>query len=315
VFRNAALDGPPHLDPHLTTNAVTWGFGVGLWYSRLIKFDVFAPQPAVKLVPDLAESWDQPDDLTYLFKLRPNVKWQNLPPVNGRALTIDDILYSFERMRSPSSPNASLLAVVAKMEAVDRTTFKVTLTQPMADFLINVGSVGNAIVARENVEQKGDLREGPVVGTGPFIVDKVDRQGVSTLVRNPDYFLPGKPYLDSYQYGPLPDSATLLAAFRAGNLDLIPPGILTPTEAETLKRANPAFQFPTYRSYSGTELALRSDRPPFHDVRIRQAVYKAVDSEAIIKAAFGAGKRSAFPCRLRTGCCPRRSSAGSTSVI
>src|SRR5437016_3141659 len=52
VFRNAALDGPPHLDPHLTTNTVTWGFGVGLWYSRLVKYDAFAPQPGTVPAPD-----------------------------------------------------------------------------------------------------------------------------------------------------------------------------------------------------------------------------------------------------------------------
>src|SRR5262249_26223991 len=157
------------------------------------------------------------------------------------ALTLDDIVYSFERMRGPGAPNASLLAPIAKMEAIDKGTFKITLSQPTADFLINLGSVGNAIVARENVEQKGDLKEGRVVGPGPFLVDKIDRQGASRLMRNPDYFLPGKPYVDAYEYGPLPDAATVLAAFRAGNLEMVSPGILAPTDVETLKRANPAF--------------------------------------------------------------------------
>jgi ABC-type transport system substrate-binding protein len=289
IFRIALPSGFPHMDPHQTSNSIAWGTGVGVWYSRVVKYDINAPQPATVPVPDLAESWDQPDDLIYVFKVRPNVKWQNIPPVSGRALTVDDILYSLDRIRTKGFPNTGLLQAIAKTEAVDRSTFKITLSAPSTDLLIDLGNPGNAIVAKEVVDQKGDLKEGPVIGTGAFLLDKLDPNGTTSFVRNPDYFLAGKPYLDGYQYTNIPDFNSVVSAFRAGNLDVIVGNNLTPDQVETLKRANPNFQFPMFRSSSGTELAMRLDRAPFNDLRVRQAMYKALDPATIIKTAFGQG--------------------------
>src|SRR5207237_1784029 len=142
----------PHLDPHQTTSSFTAGYGVGLWFSRLVKVDVRVPVPATIPVPDLAESWEQPDDTTYLFKLRANARWQNISPVNGRAVTVDDLLYSLDRIRTPGFPNASALGAVAKIEAVDRMTIKLSLSRPGADFLVDLSGGNNAILAKENVE-------------------------------------------------------------------------------------------------------------------------------------------------------------------
>jgi peptide/nickel transport system substrate-binding protein len=285
VFHNGVPSSFPHLDPH-TSNSIAWGYGVGLWYSRLVKYDVKAPQPAVIPMPDLAASWEQPDGTTYIFKIRQDVKWQNMPPVNGRALTIDDILYSLERMRTPGFVTAASLQALAKAEAVDKSTLKLTLSKPAADFLVDLGSYGNAIVARENVEQRGDLKQAPVIGTGAFILQQADPNGTSTLVRNPDYFLSGRPYLDGYQYTVVPDRDTQIAAFRSGNLEAYLAHNLSPDEVASLKRTNPNFQFQTFRLYGGTEIGMRTDRPPFNDLRVRQAVYKAVDAEAIINTAY-----------------------------
>jgi peptide/nickel transport system substrate-binding protein len=289
AFRVAAVSSFPHMDPHQTTNSISLGYGVGLWWSRLLKYDVTKPQPSSVPAPDLAESWDQPDDLTYTFKIRQNVKFQNIPPVNGRAMTMDDILYSLDRIRTPGFPNATTLAAVSKVEAVDRSTLKITLKQPSADFLVNLGFYANAIIAKEVVDQKGDLKEGPAIGTGLFIVDQLDKQGTSTLKRNPDYFISGRPYIDTYSYTNLPDPATLVTAFRSGNIEMMPFGSFAADDMRLLKQANPAFQFPPFRIYTGLDFSMRVDKPPFNDVRVRRAVYKAVDAETIMKTAYGSG--------------------------
>ncbi|MEI4878468.1 ABC transporter substrate-binding protein, partial [Klebsiella pneumoniae] len=77
------------------------------------------------------------------------MKWQNIPPVNGRALTADDVIYSYDRQRTKGYPNASILDSIAKMEAVDKATVKITTTAVAADFLLSLASPYSVLVARE----------------------------------------------------------------------------------------------------------------------------------------------------------------------
>src|SRR5205814_7933752 len=90
---------PPHQDPHMTSSLAGTTNSTGIVYSRLLKRTLGDQIDSGQIIPagDLAASWQQPDDLTYIFKLRPNIRWQNLPPVNGRALTADDVVYSHQR--------------------------------------------------------------------------------------------------------------------------------------------------------------------------------------------------------------------------
>jgi peptide/nickel transport system substrate-binding protein len=283
-----------NLDPHQTNSTFVFGYGIGVYFSRLLKFKLKDVQlPAFIPIGDAAESWQQADDLTYIFKLRPNLKWQNIPPVNGRALTADDVIYSYDRQRTKGYPNASILDSIAKMEAVDKATVRITTTAVAADFLLSLASPYSVLVAREAVELKGDLKEGPTIGTGPFILDKIDKNGTSVARRNPDYYLQGQPYIDTYEMAVVPDAETQKAAFRAGNIELIPPGSSTLGDVDTYKRTNPNILVQMVKGLgSGTELGLKLDRPPFSDLRVRQAVYKAVDPQVITQTAFGSGWQS-----------------------
>src|SRR5205823_3608385 len=83
---------------------------------------------------DLAESWEQPDELTYVFKLRPNAKFQNIAPVNGREVVAEDVKYSFERQIALKI-NAGRLPQFARIESVDAKTVKIVTPKPDADFL------------------------------------------------------------------------------------------------------------------------------------------------------------------------------------
>jgi peptide/nickel transport system substrate-binding protein len=289
TFRWGGPNTWPHLDPHQTTNVVIVGYGVGVCYSKLLKLKLKGVQmPAALPTGDLAESWEQPDDVTYVFKLRPNVKWQNVAPLNGRALTADDIIYSYDRQRTKGFANAGLLEAITKMEAVDRNTLKLTTRAPSADFLIALTDTRSVIVAKEAVELKGDLKEGPLVGTGPFIVEKLDKNGLSVLRRNPDFYIAGQPYIDTYHYIITPDYQTTVSAFRAGDLEVIPQPNISVEEANGLKKANPNIQVILDKSFTGSQLGLNLKRPPFNDVRVRQAFYKAIDTKALIATA-GAG--------------------------
>src|SRR5436309_2020500 len=82
-----------HLDLQLLPSTTLVSYGIGNCFSRLIRFETGPdiPQPSSRVGPDLAESWEQPDDLTYIFKMRPSVKWHNVAPVNGRETSAEDI--------------------------------------------------------------------------------------------------------------------------------------------------------------------------------------------------------------------------------
>src|SRR5205085_1967064 len=110
---------------------------------------------------------------------------------NGRPLVAEDVLYSFNRQmtKDPVYVNASLLAGLAKLEAPDRSTIKLTLDRPSADFLLGVASPQTVVIAKEAVDVKGDLKTGPMIGTGPFIIEKTDPNGTNLGHRNPDYFV------------------------------------------------------------------------------------------------------------------------------
>ncbi|MCL6650415.1 MAG: hypothetical protein K6U89_19120, partial [Chloroflexi bacterium] len=154
-------------DPHLTGGPAA-GVGGMLAYSQLLtyKWGADIKPPAYIVTPDLAESWSQTDETTYVFKIRPNVKFHNIAPVNGRTLDAEDIKVSFERIIDKRAYAANL-AGVTKIEAPDKTTLRLTLDRPNADLLSNLASPYMVILPKELADR--DLTEGPTIGTGAWI--------------------------------------------------------------------------------------------------------------------------------------------------
>jgi ABC-type transport system substrate-binding protein len=287
TIRSSANSAAPNYDPHATPGAGTF-LNPLMAYSGLLKFKHGqGVQPtAYQPTGDLAESWEQPDDLTYIFKLRRGVKFQNIAPVNGRELSSADLLYSYQRVLDLKAI-ASLLAGVQKMETPDAYTFKVTLSEPNADFLVNLCAAKLVVVAKEAVGVNGDLSNGPYIGTSPWIVDSVDRAtGVCVLVKNPDYFLKGLPYADRLVCNRIVDSSTLISAFRGKELDTMASGVLR-QDIEPIRKANPTEILVTdvILFLASDELGFKADAPPFDDARVRKAVTLAMDREALLTGA------------------------------
>src|SRR5436190_14548887 len=194
TFRMSTTTKPPNMDIHTSpvTSLTTWGLGVA--YSRLFKTkqgpDV--TYPSAIPVPDLATGYEQPDDLTYVIKLNPSARYHNLPPVNARELKAEDVIFSLKRQRD-LKVNASFVQGITRMEAVDRTTVKIVLDLPDADFLANLADPHTRIMPPEPVDLKGDLKEGPIIGTGPWVLESEDLTSKTTLIRNPLYFEKGVP--------------------------------------------------------------------------------------------------------------------------
>jgi ABC-type transport system substrate-binding protein len=292
---DASTSRPENVDVHQAPSFHLPTSSAGLAYSRLVKFKTGPDSDPGALAPvgDLAESWEQADDLTYVFKLRGGVKFQNIAPVNGRELVAADVVYSYTRQKDLRI-NAAFLAAIEKVEAPDARTVKLTLGKPDADFLINLSNGRNVIVAKEAVDVKGDLREGPTIGTGPWIHLEYRADG-DTLQRNPDYFIRGLPYVDRLEFRRIADSATIVAAFRGKELDAQQTAV-TPLDAERVKAESPEVNLVTNAGSLGTgwEMGIKCDRPPTSDLRVRQAINKAIDRQQIIDTVAG-GKGSLIP--------------------
>ncbi len=293
---------PPHFDPH-----ATGGFSYKLQillsftHGRLVKHRA-GPGVAPGTFPiegDLAETWSQPNETTYVFKLRRGVRWQPKAPVNGREVTAEDVRYTIERfLTTKGNANADMLKAVAKVEAPDRYTVKFTLKEPFAWFLDMLASpTAVAIVAKECVDRFGDLKKAEaVVGTGPWMLDSYRPNTGVTLVRNPNYFVAGVPHIDRVEITIDEDNASRMSAFLAGKYDIgwENPGAINRTDwvqiKDALRQKRPNLKTAEFASNVMSHISMRTDQPPFNDVRVRQAMSLAIDRQGLLDAtAEGVG--------------------------
>jgi peptide/nickel transport system substrate-binding protein len=287
---------PPHFDPFQTISYKTH-IALSFTHSRLLKHKA-GPSVVPGTFPiegDLAESWTQPNETTYIFKLRRGVRWHNKPPVNGRELTADDVVFSINYFLTvKGNANAYMLKSVDKVEAPDKYTVKITLKEPFVwflDMLSNPHAV--AIVAKEVVDKHGDLKKWEsVIGTGPWMLDSYRPNVGISYVRSPSYFIQGQPYIDRIETSVDEDNASRMAAFLSGKYDL---GWEFPCTInrvdwvqikDTLKQKRPKLQTAEFPSPVMSHISMRTDQKPFSDVRVRQAMSLAIDRQAIIDSVF-----------------------------
>jgi len=284
---------PPHFDPMLISSFKTHA-AVSFTHSRLVRHRA-GPSVVPGTFPlegDLAESWTQPNETTYIFKLRRGVRWHPKPPVGGRELTAEDVRYSVERfMTVPGNAYGYMLKLVERVDAPDRYTVRFTLKEPFAWFLDTLANpMAIAVVARECVEKFGDLKKAEAcVGTGPWMLDSYrPNQGI-TFVRHPSYFGAGLPYIDRVDWFVDEDSASRMSNFLAGKYDIgYDGGVIFRTEwaqiREPLRQKRPNLKVVDVVTTVMSHLSMRTDRPPFNDVRVRQAISLAVDRQDLMNA-------------------------------
>jgi peptide/nickel transport system substrate-binding protein len=278
-----------NLEPHISGGVGTLGaVGPLVCYSQLLTYKWGPDVKAPAYIPtgDLAESWTKPDDTTYVFKLRPGVKWHNIAPVNGRDLVADDIVYSLQRIRDLKS-FADYINGVTKFEAVDKSTLKLTLDKPNPDLLDSLANHNIVMVPKERVEQTGGkLDDPPLIGSGPFIFDSWTLNQRFTAKRNPDYYVKGQPYIDGIESYRASDPAQMPNSFRGGQTNALCSG-LGLTAAEDLKKNLPNINlFYILVDRAPLCFGLNSNLDKFKDVRVRQALGKAIDRKAIFDAVW-----------------------------
>ncbi|MBN8981001.1 MAG: ABC transporter substrate-binding protein [Rhizobiales bacterium] len=265
----------------------------GKIYEGLIKFDF-----DLKPMPGLASSWSiSSDGLTYTFKLQPGVKWHD-----GVAFTSEDVAFTLTKMLPETHPIArSTLSHIESVATPDPTTVIVKLKEPFGAFLTAL-AVNSAPMMPKHIYQNGDYRNNPAnqkpIGTGPFKFQEWKRGEYIRLVRNDQYRIPNKPYLDGIIFKIIPDEAARVAALEKGEIDATS---FTDVEFVDVDRltSNPKLEVTRkgYEFFSPLAwIEINERNQPFADRRFRQALMYAIDRKFIANAIwFGSAKPATGP--------------------
>lgn len=266
-----ATSEPDFLDPDLANAADTRGVLFNV-FEGLVK-----PTESGSLAPAVASSYEiSKDALTYTFKLRKGVKFHN-----GKGVTADDVKYSLDRAAGKDTGKALLQGLdnIKSVDIKDASTIDVNLIKADTDFLPYLTA---AIIPKDYKDQNNNP-----IGTGPFKFVKYTKQQEIVLEKNKDYWQKGLPYLDKVTFKITSDSDETFLQLKAGNIDS---AFITKDQADQLKNS--------YETIIGSanlvqQLELNNARKPFNDVRVRQALYYAIDSQNIIDTvASGVGKKA-----------------------
>ncbi|HOO32822.1 MAG TPA: ABC transporter substrate-binding protein [Thermotogota bacterium] len=237
----------------------------------------------LEIVPSLAE-YQTEDSKVWYFTIRDDVKFHN-----GDPLTIEDVVYTFETVMDPetSSPNYENLKVIESIEKVDDKTVKFTLQYPFSAFLERVYT--------QPIVNKALREADPVayglnpVGTGPFAIEKWEKNNQLVLVRNEGYWMK-YPNLKKVIMKPIPEPSVALVNLEAGDVDLLMK--VLPDDFDRIS-GNSNLTLDVKPALNYYYLAFNVENKPVSNIDVRKAIYMGVDMNAIIDTVLGqAGVRA-----------------------
>jgi peptide/nickel transport system substrate-binding protein len=273
-----ALDVPPtSFDPRIA------GDGTSQRLFELIFSSLVKKNEQFEIEPDLAERWDTPDPLTYIFHLRRDVRFHD-----GRPLTSKDVLFTFNSIRDGSirTPKAGAYRLVDTIEAPDEYTVIFRLKEPFASFLWNLTRGGIGIVPDGS---GSDFARTPI-GSGEFKFERYIQDGEVVLIRNEEYY-GEKPALSTVTFKIIPEPIVMALELRKGTVD-VAPNVLPADMVEVLRRDDDL----DVLEAEGTRyqyIAFNLKDPVFSDIRVRQAFAYGIDREKIIKYLWRGQARAA----------------------
>ena len=317
TLRLASAFDPQSMDPHALAL---------LYQSRVVSqvYDSLVNRDReFRLEPALATSWKMVDPRTWRFALRPNVKFHD-----GTPMTADDVVFSIGRALAKTSQRAFQLRGVTGARRVDELTVDVLLAAPDAvlpEKMIFVGIMSRAWAERHGVQQPQDFnakQETHAVrnanGTGPFVLKRYEPDARTVLAANPNWWGRGTAFgggnLTEVVYAVIQSDATRMAALATGEADFVidPPfqDIARLAQDRRLKFASTTDIGTQYLGFDQWRAELESSdargRNPFRDLRVRRAVYQAIDIDSIVaKVLRGqASPTGSFVSPLVTGYLP-----------
>lgn len=264
---------PESLDPNKITSAPA-----GMVLTHIAE-TLLTMTEELEVAPLLAESWEfSEDSRTLILYLRKNVRFHDGTPFNAEAVKIN-----LERFRKATYAFL-LFPRVQTIEVVDEYTVRLNMDQPFAPIISHLTHNFVAMISPKQIaELPADKEILEPIGTGPFKFDKWVRGEYVRIVRNPDYW-GEKPYLDAVVFKVVPSDATRLVLLETGQVHAIMrvPPLDAPRVAAT--KGLELVKVPSVRTIY---IAFNYQRPPFTDIRVRQAINYAVDKEAIVQEILG----------------------------
>ncbi len=272
VLKFATPSVKPGLDPARTRT------GDGYMLTALIFSNLTRISHELKPEPQLAYKWEANDDSSeWTFHLRKDAKF-----TNGRPVVASDVKFSIDRILDPKtgSKGRKALGPIEEIVVKDDHTVLFKLKGPYADLALQLGNTFSRIIAKENL---ADIAYKPI-GSGPFILKEYVPGNKAILVRNPNYFEKGLPYLDEVHQIYIKEYAAQVSALKTGEIDIM---YFAPVEIVDQLKKDPNIEVKVVSAPSFQPLIMWVNEKPFNDVRVRQALRYAVDRKAMLEAATG----------------------------
>jgi peptide/nickel transport system substrate-binding protein len=262
------------LDPHKTNDQPSARVMVQIYDTLVIQTE------ELELEPGLAESWTQVDDLTWDFSLRGGVTFHN-----GDPLTAQDVKFTFDRLLDPetAAPGRFIVGFMDSVEVVDDMTVRVTTQAPFAPLLAHLAHNVTSILNERAVTEAGeDYGTRVAVGTGAFRFVSWETASRLTVERNDDWW-GGMAGVEQIVFRPITEGTVRSIELETGGVDVaydLEPRDVAPRDAPEPEPARVS------RPCRCSTSASTPRRPPFDDVRVRQAINHAIDIETIVDAIY-----------------------------
>ena len=250
--------------------------------SNLVIYDQHVAQNSLNdIVPDLAESWAWSEDGKELtFKLRPGVKWHDGKPFSAADVKCTlDLLTGKGEAKLRVNPRKEWWQNIEQVTADNdlQATFHLQRPQPA---LLTLLASGYSPIYPCHVSP-AQMRSHPT-GTGPFKFVEFKPNEYITVAKNPDYWKPGRPYLDGIEYQIVPNRSTAILGFIAGQFDVTWPYYVTPPLVRDIASQAPKAICTSATTNGTTNLLLNRDKPPFDNADLRKALALALDRKSFI---------------------------------
>ncbi|RNB82371.1 ABC transporter substrate-binding protein [Brevibacillus fluminis] len=233
-----------------------------------------------QLAPSLAERWEAKDPVTYLYYLRKDVTFSD-----GSPMTIDDVIFSMERTRDPKTASylGWMYENVDKIEKADEWTVKVTLKKPDALWRYVMGTPAGHVISKKYYEAHKDnfgKPDGGVLGTGPFKYVSWKTGSEIVIEKNTNYWdKTGGPYLDKVVYKVIPEGTTRVTGLKTGQINML---IGLPLDLVEVVEGMDNVNIQKVDGLRNDVIAFNTQRKPFNDVKVRQAMNYALDKQKIM---------------------------------
>lgn len=299
---------PSFFNPQLSTDGATQDAISQTIFNRLTAFE----RGGTSVVPSLAEKWDVSEDgKSYTFHLRKGVKFHSTKEFKpSRDFNADDVLFSFNRQLDPNHPyhkisggnyeyflGMDMQNIIDKVEKIDDYTVKISLKVQNAPFLANLAMDFASILSAEYAEQllkagtPDKLDQNPV-GTGPFQFVNYEKDSKVRYKAFEQYW-EGKSKLDRLVFDITPDASVRMAKLQKGECHAAP--YPNPADLETLKK-DPNINVMTKAGLNVGYLHFNTQKKPFDNPKVRQALNYAINKEAIIQSVYqGSGEKAKNP--------------------